>query len=315
MKTIFIISGGPGKEHEVSISSGKNIIENLNAEGIASESIIVTKDKKWVYNNQEMSEDEGLKLLQEYNALIFQIIHGTYGEDGELVSLFEQHSLSYIGSNAASLKLTIDKYKTEELLAKNAILTPSSYIMTKVEDEFISQIPFPVILKPVTEGSSVALYKVSSQEQLKNILSETIPVYGKMLAQDYISGREFTCGVVELDGEVTALPPTEVILTRGEIFDYEAKYTVDGCKEITPADIDATKTKKIKELAKRVHTLCDCKDISRTDMIMKANGELVVLEINTVPGMTKTSFIPAQLMASGYDVVAFLKGMVKKYEK
>ena len=126
-------------------------------------------------------------------------------------------------------------------------------------------------------------------------------------------GREFTCGVVEIDGKEVPLTPTEVILTQGELFDYQAKYTVGGSKEITPPEVSDEIIKKIQDVALAVHTACGCKDISRTDVIMDEQGRLIVLEINTVPGMTKTSFIPAELSVSGYTVTEFLLGMVQKY--
>jgi D-alanine-D-alanine ligase len=104
-----------------------------------------------------------------------------------------------------------------------------------------------------------------------------------------------------------------VILTKGELFDYEAKYSEGGCLEVTPAKVSDEVLKQIQDLALRVHKVCGCKDISRTDMIMNEDGELVVLEINTVPGMTKTSFIPAELAASGYTIGDFVRGMLRKY--
>jgi D-alanine-D-alanine ligase len=157
------------------------------------------------------------------------------------------------------------------------------------------------------------LFKVKSDEELRSSLKKSVPIYKEMLVQEFITGREFTCGVVEIDGETIPLMPTEVILTKGEIFDYEAKYTVGGSKEVTPAEVDPALTERIQELALTAHEICGCKDISRTDMILNERGELVVLEINTVPGMTKTSFIPAELEASGYSIAGFIDGMLKKY--
>ena len=122
-----------------------------------------------------------------------------------------------------------------------------------------------------------------------------------MLAQEFIKGREFTCGVIEKDGNVIPLVATEVILTKGNIFDYEAKYTPAGCKEVTPAEIGNDLMSRIQNIAVSCHKILGCKSISRTDLILK-DDELYVLEINTVPGMTKTSFIPAEAKACGYDM-------------
>lgn len=314
MKNLFVISGGVGKECDISILSGKNISEELKNVGVPFESMFISKDKFWIYKDKEISQEEALQILAENNALVFQVIHGTFGEDGELHALFEKKGISYVGSNSESMKLTIDKYKTEKLLIENNITTTNSFLISKDTDLSSVKLTFPVFLKPSSEGSSVGLNKVFNQQELENVLQKTLPIYKYMLAQEYISGREFTCGIAEINGEIVELSPSEVIFTTGEVFDYDAKYTENGgAKEITPADIDTETTKRIQELAKKVHLICGCKDLSRTDIIMRENGELVVLEINTLPGMTKMSFIPVELKVSGYSLLDFINSMIKKY--
>lgn len=315
MKTLFIISGGPGKEHEVSLLSGDYIMEELIHANIPYKKIIIEKDKKWICEDVEMSEDEGVLFLKKSDALVLQVIHGTYGEDGTLALLLEKNNIPYIGSSSSALILTIDKFKTESLLQNNAISTPKTLILKDIQELVSLELTPPYIVKPNTEGSSISLYKVIDKDELLPIVEKMLVDHRSILVQEYISGREFTCGVVEINGVLTALSPTEIILTQGDMFDYTAKYTINGCKEVTPALVDEETTVRIQELAKKVHELCECKDISRTDMIMKDTGEIVVLEINTIPGMTKTSFIPAGLRASGYDIPTFVKGMMDKYSQ
>ena len=138
-------------------------------------------------------------------------------------------------------------------------------------------------------------------------------MFDEILVQKCVSGREFSCGVMEINGEVVALTPSEVVLDEGMIFDYNAKYFVSGL-EVTPAQVDEKLKKRIQSTALNTHNATGCKDYSRTDMIFGENGELVVLEINTVPGMTKVSFIPAQMKDMGYSVTDFIKGMMEKYK-
>ena len=314
MKKLFVIYGGPGREKEVSVSSGRNIAETLHAQGYPCEAIYIYPDFVWEYNEEILSREEGLALLKKENALVFQVLHGTYGEDGVFVRHVEEQGIPYIGSSSVVMKMTIDKKKTEDVLREHGISTPTSYAITSLS-EIGDDISLPAIVKPKNEGSSIALSKVHTKAELARVLKRTLPEYGSMLVENFVEGREFTCGVVEIDGNITALLPTEIILTEGDLFDYEAKYTVGGCKEVTPADIDEELTNRIQELAKRVHILCGCKDISRTDMILDKERNLVVLEINTVPGMTRTSFIPAQLEASGYTLSQFVEGMLEKYSK
>lgn len=315
MKKLFILYGGTGSEREVSISSGENIMQIMDIYGISYESIIVNQDKSWTYKDERVSEKKGVEILKNNNALVFQVIHGTYGENGELSGLLETNGISVVGSSSEAMRLTIDKYKTEKKLIENNILTTTSILINDLSQIGRLDTSFPAFIKPKDEGSSVALFKVKNEVELKEALEKSIPKFGTMLVQPFITGRELTCGVVEIEGKVQALVPSEVILTKGEVFDYEAKYTVGGSVEVTPAEVDEETTQRIQSVALHVHTVCGCKDISRTDMIMKDDGELVVLETNTIPGMTKTSFIPAQLEASGYSVAGFVKGMLEKYSK
>jgi len=248
------------------------------------------------------TEEAGIQRIQK--GIVFPIIHGAYGEDGEIQTLLEKYNIPFFGSGSKAMKLTIDKQKTGDFLTSKRFRTPKSVIVS--EEHTTLDIPFPLIVKPCNEGSSVSLYKVQNPEELQDVLQNELLTRKEILVQEFVKGREFTCGVVEIHGETIALLPTEVILTKGELFDYEAKYQVGGCTEVTPAEVDPETLLRIQQTSLGVHQACGCKDISRTDMILNTQGELVVLEINTIPGMTPTSFVPAELVASGYSVAEFL---------
>jgi D-alanine-D-alanine ligase len=315
MKKLFIMSGGVGSEREVSLASGRNVVDTLRGGGVVCEEIVVGKDRSFTCNGVVMSESEGLDFLKKENAMVFQVIHGTYGEDGELVGKLEEKGVAYIGSSSDVLTLTINKYQTERVLRENDIVTTES-VLIKREDCVpieMSSVFFPSIVKPNQEGSSVGVIKVQNQDELEEAVRISLEKHEEVLVQKCIEGREFSCGVIEIDGELVVLPVTEVILTKGEMFDYEAKYTVGGCREITPAEIDDEMTQRIQEVALKVHRVTGCKDISRTDMIVSDDGEPCVLEINTVPGMTKTSFVPEEMKVAGYTLSQFVNGMMKKY--
>ena len=312
MKKLFILSGGVGSEREVSLLSGRNVVDTLREDGVLCEEIIVEKDKSFVYQGVTMSEKEGLDFLKKENALVFQQIHGTYGEDGELVHKLEERGIAYIGSSSDVLTLTINKYETENILRENNIVTTQS-VLAKSQSDIPSGVPFPCIIKPNKEGSSVGVIKVRNKNELQEAIKVSLKEHAEILVQRCIEGREFSCGTLEIDGRPVALPVTEVILTKGDMFDYKAKYTVDGCREVTPAEVDEEVTKRIQDVALKVHIVTGCKDISRTDMILSSSGEIVVLEINTIPGMTKTSFIPEEMRVAGYSLKDFIEGMLKKY--
>jgi D-alanine-D-alanine ligase len=300
MIKVALIFGGPGKEHEVSLSSAKNILENADRNLFDILEVLITKDKKYQIDNKIFDEDFGIEEIKKREVeVIFPIIHGTYGEDGELQEKLEQVGIKFVGSSSNISSLTIDKNKTNRVLEENGITIPKSKIITK--DNHISNFTYPVILKPVDEGSSVDLFKFENEIEFNNKIDSVFKNHEEMLVQEFVKGREFTCGVIEKDSEDVPLIATEVVLTKGELFDYEAKYTTGGCKEITPAEVDSVTMKRLQDVAVTCHKILGCKSISRTDMILK-DGDIYVLEINTVPGMTKTSFIPQQAKACGYDM-------------
>jgi D-alanine-D-alanine ligase len=312
MKKLFIISGGEGREREVSLASGKNCIEIVRDLGIDYEEMIAVEGKNFLFRGDRISEEDALKVLKEQNALVFQVIHGTYGEDGDFIRKLEEKGVSYIGSSSLVQKKTLNKYATEQYLKEERVPTTTSVLISS-NSITTKDVTFPSIVKPNNEGSSIGVVMVNNTEELQNALRSGMKDYKELLVQPRINGREVTCGVIEMGRETVALPVTEIVLTKGEMFAYQAKYSVGGCLEVTPADLDAESIRKIQQTALKTHNLMGCKDISRTDMFLAENGEVVVLEINTVPGMTKTSFIPAQLSAAGHTLGDFVRGMLEKY--
>jgi D-alanine-D-alanine ligase len=308
MTKIALIFGGPGKEHEVSFSSAKNILENIDRNSFNVLEVCVTKDKKYKIGNQIFDEDDGIEEIKKSGIeVVFPIIHGTYGEDGELQEKLEQAGIKFVGSSSKVSALTIDKSKTNSVLEESGIKIPKSKIISQDDINFDCQ--YPIIVKPVDEGSSVDLFKFENEIDFKNEIDFIFRNHTQMLVQEFIKGREFTCGVIEKEGEVIPLIATEVILTKGELFDYEAKYTNGGCKEVTPAEVDDAIMKRLQELAVSCHKVLECKSISRTDIIFK-NEDFYVLEINTVPGMTKTSFIPQQAKVCGYEMKELIRLLI-----
>ena len=300
MTKVAIIYGGGGSEHEVSLSSTKNVLENIDRDLFDVLEVLVDKDRKYQINDTLYDEQDGLNELKNRGIeVVFPIIHGNYGEDGELQSKLVSVGLHFVGSGSQTSAITIDKNKTNEELSKNNIRIPRSKIITKEDYEL--DLSFPIIVKPVDEGSSIHLYKFENKDDYLQSLDEIFKNKPQMLVQEFVKGREFTCGVIEKDGEVIPLVATEIILTKGDLFDYTAKYTPAGCKEVTPAEVDSGTMEHIQQLAVSCHKILGCKSISRTDIILKGD-ELFVLEINTIPGMTKTSFIPAQAAACGYSM-------------
>ncbi|MFB0965261.1 MAG: ATP-grasp domain-containing protein [Patescibacteria group bacterium] len=263
----------------------------------------------WDFDGEILSESEGVEKILSENGAAFPVIHGEYGEDGALQKILEDAGIPFAGSDSESMALTIDKQKTGDRLATLGFRTPKSWVVTTATDLDSLGLAYPVIVKPKSEGSSVSLYKPASREELEEVLNKEFAVRSEILVQEFVSGREFTCGVVDFGNGPEALVPTEVILTESELFDYDAKYRAGACVEVTPAEVESEIFERIRKTAKDVHEACGCRDLSRTDMILNDRGELVVLEINTIPGMTGTSFVPAQLRATGSDLKTFVRNV------
>ena len=300
MIKIAVLFGGPGSEHDVSVLSAKNILENIDRSKFDVLEVFIDKDKKYKIGDKVFEEERGVQEIKNHGIeIVFPVIHSKYGEDGELQEKLEKAGIKFVGSSSKVSSLSIDKNKTNEVLSKNNIKIPRSKVISKEDSVF--DFKYPIIIKPIDEGSSVDLFKFENKNEYKDSHDVIFKNHNRMLAQEFAEGREFTCGVVEKEGMVIPLVATEIILTKGPLFDYEAKYPPAGCKEVTPAEVDNELMKKIKETVVSCHKILGCKSISRTDLILK-EGELYVLEVNTIPGMTKTSFIPQQARACGYNM-------------
>lgn len=300
MKKVAVLFGGPSSEHEVSLSSSKNIFENIDRELFDVLPVLITKNCQYVIDGISYDERIGLEEIKKRNMeVVFPILHGTYGEDGALQKKLEEIGIPFVFSSSKASSLAIDKNKTNEILQLHNMLIPRSLIITKMSTEH--NCTYPIIIKPVDEGSSVGLFKCNNVDDYRNTLEKIFEKHNEMLVQEFVQGREFTCGVIEKHNEIIPFIATEIVLTKGETFDYDAKYTVGGCEEITPAHVDEEIMRRLQNCAMSCHSIIGCKSLSRTDMILQGK-DLYVLEINTIPGMTKTSFIPAEASACGYSM-------------
>lgn len=308
MKKVAIFFGGASSEYEVSLLSAKNVISSIDTTLFEVVEVHITKDGVYHINSGSYTEEEGLKkLVTEKIDVIFPIIHGAYGEDGTLQEKLERLGIPFVGSSSKASRITIQKDVANKIFASHGILVPQEKSITRSLCDH--GLKYSIIVKPKDEGSSVGLFKFENDIQYKASIDSIFRHHTTMLAQEYISGREFTCGVFFDGKELIALPPTEVLLTKTSMFDYEAKYTKGMCSEITPANVDNDLYSLIQETAKQCHMITGCGSLSRTDMILSDKG-LYVLEINTVPGMTETSFIPAQVTASGNTFTEFLTKLI-----
>ncbi len=309
--------GGPSSEYEVSLATGENVLKHLDRRIFEPVKIKIFRDGKvWVRGRYAKLE----KAVKDNTDICFLATHGEFGEDGRLQALLESFGIPYTGSGILASALAMNKAKSRQLFSINGLKIPKTLIL-KERENFQSQLNFfvtkavkmPVVVKPCSRGSSVGVSIVKQKRFLKKAIQSAFKYDPEVLIEEYISGREFTCGVIEkkTNGvcEPVALPVTEIIPSREyDFFDYDAKYKAGATEEIIPAPINEHLYKEIQEAAKKAHLTLGCKDYSRSDFLVK-KGKVYILELNTLPGLTGTSLIPKALEVHGWSIKKFLTNL------
>ena len=308
--------GGPSVEHEVSLDTGKQVIENLNKERYLPVPVKVSKESKWILNGKFASYPDVFKKID----FALLAMHGEFGEDGKIQGLLDFHNIPYSGSGTAASALGMDKLKSRELF-KLAGLTAPKMLHLRISDNIPSLISFftskvvkfPVVVKPRSRGSSVGVSIADTEKSLQKAIQAAFKIDSDVLIEEYINGVEVTCGVLENfnNQKHFVLPVTQIIPVKSKFFDYNAKYKPGASKEITPAQIDETKYQKVQQTALAAHQIIGCRGYSRADMIIR-NGSVYILEINTLPGLTKTSLFPQQAAAAGLSFFQLIDKIIEE---
>jgi D-alanine-D-alanine ligase len=320
MRNIAVVAGGDSSEYVVSIKSGANVLQAIDRK-LFTPWMVFIRNGKWnvldgerviatVDRSDFSFELKGERIRLEY---AYIMIHGTPGEDGNLQGYFEMLGIPYSSCGVQSSALTFNKNFTNKYLQSYSIQMARSVRLVLGEQldpaEVVKELGLPLFVKPSAGGSSFGVTKVKETEELAEAVEKALSESPEVLIEQFIDGKEFTCGVVKIGDKKLVLPVTEVI-PKNEFFDYEAKYTPGMADEITPARISKELTLQIQNLSSRIYDLCNCKGIVRVDYILK-DQTFYFLEINTVPGMTATSFIPQQIRAAGLDLTELLTEIIQ----
>ncbi len=320
---IAVLMGGPSAEHDVSLRSGEMVVRHLDRKKYGVARIVISRRGKWPLSFSK---------LKKQCDLAFIAMHGEYGEDGTLQRLLDQHGIRYTGSGARASRLGMDKPRSYPAF-RRAGLTVAPYRMMQKRnyrlsyDRIIDGIPLGVVVKPADRGSSVGLTIVKRKVNLRSALRRAFAFSRRAIVQQYIPGREVTCGILERNGIPRPLPPTEIVPMNRLFFDYHAKYTPGATQEITPARFPGTMLKKIQRAALAAHRAIGASGYSRSDFIIdetrssaeggSASGgknqrvKLYILEINTLPGLTKGSLLPKAARAAGIPFPRLLDAIVE----
>ena len=296
-KKILIISGGISKERLISLETGKEVLKELKKNGYK----VLTSEP-----NLELSKN-----LRKYKPdIIFNALHGQFGEDGYIQTILEAQKIPYTHSGAIASSIAMDKEISKKIFLQNNILTPKyiKYIFVKKDKTIIKKIEkklkFPVVIKPINEGSSVHVYICNKKNLLRRL--KKLEYYKEILIEEFVPGREIQVAIMGKKklGAIELKP-------KREFYDYEAKYNPkSNTKHIIPVNITKKEFKTVTDIALKAHKVIGCKGVTRSDFKF-FKGKFYLLELNTQPGMTKLSLVPEIARYKGISFIKLIEWILK----
>lgn len=323
-RNIAIVCGGDSSEHDVSMRSAQGLYSFFDKERY-NVYIVDVKDQDWhvtLENNETIKIDKNdFSFVRDGKAVVFDYayitIHGTPGENGIMQGYFDLLHVPYSTSGVLVEAMTFDKYVLNNYLKGFGVNVADSILLRRddtVDEEAIAaRIGMPCFVKPAADGSSFGVSKVKNADQLAPALRVAFMESNEVMVEQFMDGTEISIGVYKTRDKSVVFPATEVV-TNNEFFDYDAKYN-GQVQEITPARIAPETAKAVAEETSRIYDILHCNGIIRIDYIITkdadGNDKINMLEVNTTPGMTPTSFIPQQVRAAGLDIAQVLTDIVE----
>ena len=321
-RTIAIVCGGNSSEYGVSLRSAQGLYSFFDKERY-NVYIVVIKGNRWEVNlndgtttpidkNDFSFKEDGKLVMFDY---AYITIHGTPGENGLLQGYFELIHLPYSTSGVLVEALTFDKFVLNQYLRSYGVSVAESLLIRKGYEELVSddeieeRIGMPCFVKPAADGSSFGVSKVKNKDQLAPAIRKAMMESPEVMVESFLEGTEITQGIYKTKEKTVLLPITEVV-TSNEFFDYDAKYN-GQVDEITPARIPEEVAERVGKITSHIYDILHCNGIIRIDYIISKEGKISMLEVNTTPGMTATSFIPQQVRAAGLDIKDVLTDIVE----
>jgi D-alanine-D-alanine ligase len=348
---LAVVFGGRSGEHEVSLSSARGVMKNLDPEKYNVIPIAITKKGSWLIGDKgkeymrlneskagqegAISLDESQKLVTisdeeknlanyaEGNAggkidLVFPILHGPFGEDGRLQGMLDMLGVPYVFSGVLAHAVGMNKPKAKIIAAEFGVPVPKDSVIKKEEKynlgEIIEKLSLPLMVKPSELGSSVGISLVKTEEELEKGIQEAFSHGDEVILEQYIKGREFTVTVMDdpSAGGSKVLAITEIIPVISEFYDYKAKYEDGGSKHVCPAEISKEDEEKLKRYAVSTFKAIGCADLARVDFLWsEKENEYYFTDINTIPGMTPTSLAPEAAALAGMNFTDFLDKLIE----
>ena len=333
-QVIAIICGGPSSEHEVSCVSAGGVLKGLDRNRFDPVLIGITKSGTWVSlpldyqleivnKTMPVVEDKGQHVQLSPSGFtvdgqlldidcVFPVLHGEFGEDGKIQHLLDEAEMAYVGSGVSASAQAMDKAVAKMLFTSTGMKVADGIDVNAQDWRSKTQaLNYPVFVKPSSGGSSRGTYKVKIADDLESAINDALLYDSKILIETAINGREIECAVLERDGKVDASIVGEIVVDpKFEFYDFEAKYLDDATTVKIPADIPSSAAEEIRRLAVSAFHVLGCSGLARCDFFYTNDGEIIINEVNTMPGFTGTSVYPKLWQASGVSYTDLISALI-----
>jgi D-alanine-D-alanine ligase len=304
-RRVAVLMGGRSSEHEISLASARAVLAGLREAGFEAVPIEISREGRWTVGAARPDE-----LFADYD-VVFPVLHGPFGEDGTVQGLLELAGVAYAGAGVTASSLAMDKDLFKAVMRDKGIPVPRSITLRaghagRIESPF----GLPVVVKPARLGSSYGITIARSEAELAHGIELAFVHDDKVLVEEYVSGTEVECSVLGNEQPVASVPG-EIVPLLADWYDYASKYEQGGMELVVPARIQPEHAERVRELAVASFLASDCEGMARVDFFVREDGEVLVNELNTIPGFTHTSVYAKLFEASGVPYADLLKRLVE----
>lgn len=330
---VAIICGGKSSEHEISCISANGILDAIDRSKFEPVLIGITKSGKWLLLPDDTTfitlngalptvPESGIEVSITSQGLFsggknlaidvaFPILHGTYGEDGTIQGLFEMIGLRYVGSGVLASAVSMDKSYAKPIFAAAGLKVAPGTVVTSINFELPSNLNYPLFVKPARSGSSRGTTKVKQSSDLKAAVDAALAFDSKVIIEQAVDGKEIECAVLQSQGKTIVSPVGEIVISsKYEFYDFQAKYLDDSMQLVFP-DLPAGVEEKIQSAALTAFNAAGCEGLARVDFFYSTSGDVVINEINTMPGFTPLSVYPKLIEKSGIDYQGLITTLIQ----
>jgi len=330
---VAIICGGKSSEHEISCISANGILDAIDRSKFEPVLIGITKSGKWLLLPDDTTfitlngalptvPESGIEVSITSQGLFsggknlaidvaFPILHGTYGEDGTIQGLFEMIGLRYVGSGVLASAVSMDKSYAKPIFAAAGLKVAPGTVVTSTNFELPSNLNYPLFVKPARSGSSRGTTKVKQSSDLKAAVDAALAFDSKVIIEQAVDGKEIECAVLQSQGKTIVSPVGEIVISsKYEFYDFQAKYLDDSMQLVFP-ELPAGVEQKIQSAALTAFNAAGCEGLARVDFFYSTSGDVVINEINTMPGFTPLSVYPKLIEKSGIDYQGLITTLIQ----